>query len=373
MTPRRALVVYAAAMVVAGIAWGWRAPLSWDEQKYYLPGAKYFAERLPNVPLDYPMPMPPFALVVQGIVWRATESVAMLRVLSTAAAIGAAWVIALMLGNARKEALLLLMIATHPAALMNAFTLKHHSLVLLCCVGALALWERKQVALAALVLAIGALTHQITCAMIGTLFVLSLLERRTRDAVVIALSALPLFALIAFWGGARPPMHEATFTGEPSMSGLQPAQIAVLLFMAGAWIAPGLRIRWKVAAIALPFMAVWFYAAGLMHPASVYERMAGPVSSLITGVLRQPLAAAIAAGALAALGVALYFGKHVQLAVWSALYALVMLAVPYFFESYYALFIAVAWVLLRRNVEEMPAWFPVAASLAGVAYVVVKA
>ena len=35
-------------------------------KQYYLPAAQFFAERLPHVPLDYPMPMPPFALVVQG-------------------------------------------------------------------------------------------------------------------------------------------------------------------------------------------------------------------------------------------------------------------------------------------------------------------
>ena len=370
---RASLVIYAAARVVAGAVWGWRAPPNPDEQRYYLPAAQYFAERLPNVPVDYPMPMPPFVLAVQGILWRITGSVAVLRMLSTVAAIGAAWVVASMMGNTRNEALLLVMIATHPAALMNAFTLKHHSFVLLCCVGSLALWERKRVGPAAVLLAIAALTHQIAVAMIGTLFLLSVIERRWRDAVLVTLPVLPLMALIVFWGGARPPMHEATFTGEPSVSGLQPVQILVLLFMAGVWIAPGLRIRWKVAAIALPFTAIWMHAAGLMRPASVYERLAGPVSSLIAAIARQPVAAAVAAGALAALGIALYFEKHVQLAVWSAMYAGVMLAVPYFFESYYALFVAVAWVLLRRRAAEMPAWFPVAATLAGIGYVVVKA
>src|SRR5215208_3587911 len=112
---RAALLIYAAAMIIAGVAWGWHAPLSSDEQRYYLPAAKYFAERTPNVPLNYPMPMPPFALVLQGIVWRATESVGALRLVSTLAAIGAAWVVASMMGNSRHEALLLLMIGTHPA------------------------------------------------------------------------------------------------------------------------------------------------------------------------------------------------------------------------------------------------------------------
>lgn len=369
MNGRRAFLVYAAAMVVAGLAWGWRAPLGSDEQRYYLPAAQFFAER--GLALDYPMPMPPFALVVQGLLYRITESVAVLRGLSTLAAIAAAAIVARSM-----TAPALLMFGTFPAALMNAFSLKHHSIVLLCCVAALALWQRQRIALAALALAIGALTHQITAAMIATLVVLSLFERRYRDAAVVACSALPLAALVLVWGGARPPMHEATFTGEPSMSGLQPAQVLVLLFMAGTWIAPAVwPVRWKAAAVALPFTAIWTHAAGLMRWSDdVYGRLAGPVTTAIAALTRQQfVAAAIVAGALAALGVALYFGRHVQLATWSATYAAVMLAVPYFFESYYALFVAVAWFLLREEIAKRPPWFPIAATLAGIGYVAVKA
>jgi hypothetical protein len=355
-------------MLVAGLAWGWRAPLGWDEQKYYLPAAQWFAER--GFALDYPMPMPPLPLVVQGFVYRLTESVFVLRMLSTLFAIGATAVVASMTRDWR----LVLMFGAFPFALMNAFTLKHHSLVLLCCVGALALFERKRIALAALVLAVGALTHQLTGAMIGTLVVISLLERRIRDACVLAASALPLAALVLYWRGARPPMHAETFIEEPVMSGLQPVQLLVLLFVAGSWIAPAVRVRWKAALLALPLTAAAMHLAGLMQPASVYERIAGPVSSAIYAATRgYPLPAAVAAGALAALGVALYAGKRVQLAVWSAMYGLVMVAVPYFFESYYALFVTVAWVLLRREIEERPSWFPLAATLAGIGYVIAKA
>lgn len=364
---RRALLVYAAAMIVAGLIWGWYAPLGYDEQRYYLPAAQFFAER--GFALDYPMPMPPFALTLQGFVYRMTESVFMLRMLSTLAAIGAAAIVASM----TKSPWLVLMFGTFPAALMNAFSLKHHSIVLLCCVGAFALWQRNRIALAALLLAIGVLTHQITAAMIGTLVLLTLWERRYRDAVILSLSALPLAALVVFWRGMRPPMHEATFTGEPSMSGVQPAQILVLLFMAGTWIAPAVRVRWLPASIALPFTAGWMYAAGLMRAdAGVYQRLAGPVSSLIAATGNLVLAVVVA-GALAALGVALYFKKRVQFSLWSAMYALVMLAVPYFFESYYALFIALGWVMLRGELEERPKWFPIAATLAGIGYVIAKA
>lgn len=387
---RRVLVAYAAAMIVAGVAWGWRAPLGWDEQRYYLPAAQFFAER--GVALDYPMPMPPFALVVQGFVWRLSESVFVLRMLSTLAMIGAVAVVAATT-TTTKSHWLLLMFGTFPAALLNAFSLKHHAIVLLCCVGAYALWERQRVVLASLVLAVGALTHQFTGAMIGLLVVLSLMDRRVRDAAILALSGVPLAILVFLWAGARPPMHEATFTGEPAMSGVQPAQIVVLLFMAGTWIAPAVGVRrWKLALLALPFTALWMHAAGLMKPASVYERLAGPVSSLIVAVTRgQVLVAAIAAGALAALGVAVVVGRlrgfgvsglaktaeprnpaTPQLVTWSGFYAVVMLGVPYFFESYYALFVTVGWVLLRREIEERPPWFPIAATLAGIGYVIVK-
>jgi hypothetical protein len=362
---RRALLAYAAAMLVAGMAWGWHAELGWDEQQYYLPAAKFFAAH--GFALDYPMPMPPFALVVQGFVYRMTESVFVLRMLSTLAMIGAVAVVAAM----TRSAWLVLMFGTFPAALMNAFSLKHHAVVLLCCVAALALWQRQRVVPASLVLMLGALTHQFTGAMIGTLVVLSLMERRVRDAAIVALSALPLATLVLYWGGARPPMHEATFTGEPALSGVQPAQLVVLLFMTGTWIAPAVGVRWRIAAAALPFTAFWIHAAGLMKPASVYERLAGPVSSLIAAATSgQVLLAAIAVGALAALGVAALRGREV--AIWSALYAVMMLGVPYFFESYYALFVCIGWLLLQKEIEERPPWFPIAATLAGVGYVIAK-
>ena len=388
MDSRPALAVYAMAMIAAGVAWGWGAPLGPDEERYYLPAAKFFAAR--GVALDYPMPMPPFALVVQGFVYRLTESVYVLRLLSTVAAIGAAAVVATM----TRSGWLLLMFGTFPAALLNAFSLKHHSLVLLACVAAFALWQRQRVALAALALALGALTHQITCAMVGTLVLLSLFERRYRDAAILSLSSLPLAALGFAWGGARPPLHEATFTGEPAMSGLQPAQIVVLLFMAGTWLTPAvMRVRWVVAAAALPFTAIWMHSAGLLrYSENVYGRLAGPVTSLIAGVTRgESMIAAILAGALAALGAALFWTavapataltpgesgsyrwRSPELCFWGAMYALVMLAVPYFFESYYALFVAIGWVMLRKEIAARPPWFPIAATLAGIGYVVVKA
>ena len=76
---------------------------------------------------------------------------------------------------------------------------------------------------------------------------------------------------------------------------------------------------------------------------------------------------------MAALGAALYFEKELAFGVWSAMYALLMLAVPYFFESYYALFVAIGWLLLERRIAARPPWFPIAATLAGIGYVIVKA
>jgi hypothetical protein len=374
VTTRRALVVYAVTLLVAGAAWEWQAPLNWDERVYYLPAIRFFAQRLPGVALNYPMPMPPLALIVQGAVYRLSGSVAWLRMLSTLAAIGAAAVFATMLGNTKRDALLLLMCGAFPMALMNAFTLKHHSIVLLCCIGALALFERRRAGAAALLLAAAALTHQIAGAAIATLFVMSMLERRFRDAAMIAASATPLVALVLFWRGVRPPMYAATFTQEPVVTGLQPAQLMVLLFMAGAWIAPAVWVRWRIAALAVPFAAIAVYATGLMRPAAVFYRLAGPVSSLVAAATgNRYLAGVIGAGALCALGAAAYAEKQTQFRIWSATYGLAMLPVPYFFESYYALFVTMAWVMLRKSIVERPIWFPVAAIAAGVGYVIAKA
>ncbi len=381
MTARRAFILYAVALAVIGAMWRWRAPLTWDEQQYYEPAARYFAERLPSIPLDYPMPMPPFALVVQGIVYRLTGSVAMLRMLSTAAAIAAAAVVASLLRttSSRAAGWLVLMFGTLPPAMVNAFTLKHHAFALLCCAGAFALWEKRRVFLVALVLAAGALTHQIAIAAIGTLVVLALLERRFRDAAIVALSALPLAALVLLWGGARPPLYDAAFPSEPHVAGLHPQQLLVLLFMAGAWIAPAVGVRVRVAAAALPFTAIAMYATRLLQPvsASVYDRIAGPLASAIAaGVSGNAILAAGLGGALAALGIATCVTTAVgsrMFRIWSAMYAMAMLAVPYFFESYYALFVAVSWLLLREHLALRREWFPILATSAGVAYFVLRA
>ena len=370
---RRTLFAYAVAMLVVGAAWGWRAPLSWDERQYYVPAARFFAERVPGVPLDYPMPMPPAVLIVQGYLYRWTASVFVLRMLSTVAMIGAVAVFATALRDSRRDAALLLMFGTFPFALLNAFTLKHHAVLLLCCTGAFVLWQRKRVVPAALVLAIAALTHQIAAAAIATLTLLSLMERRGRDAVILAASSLPLAAIVLVWGGARPPMYGATFRNEPSVAGLRPEHVLVLLFMTGVWIAPMVGARLKIAAAALPFTAAAMYYAELMAPSEIYQRLAGPVSSTIAAATRHHvLAAAVAAGAIAAWGVAAHLQRQPAFLIWSLSYGVLMLAVPYFFESYYALFVAVAWLLLRERIAARPPWIPIAATLAGIIYAAVK-
>jgi hypothetical protein len=365
------LLIYAGALIALGLWRGWAAPLSWDEQKYYLPAIEYMAARLPSIPLDYPMPMPPFGLVLQAIVYRLTESVMVLRILSTAAMI-AVVAIASRLMHAEKP-FILVMIGCFPAALLNAFTLKHHSLTLLLCMGALLLWERRRSSRAAILLSLAVLTHQIAVAMIGTLVLLTWSQKRWRDAVILATSALPLTTLMIFWGGLRPPAHHATFTSEPAITGLHAEQVLLLLFVAGAWLAPTINFKWKTFLCALPLAYVFVTLSGVLPAENVYDGFAGPLSSVITALaLKSSVLAAVSAAVFVAFGATVCLRRNVPFVIWSVTYALLMLSVPYFFESYYAVYVTVGWILLRQEIASNGRWFPPIAIAAGFGYAVVK-
>jgi 4-amino-4-deoxy-L-arabinose transferase-like glycosyltransferase len=80
--------LYALALLIAGAAGLWRAPLTTDEAWYYDRAIRFFAGRLPHVPLDYPAPSPPLGFVLQSILFRVSGgSIAAVRALSTLAAI----------------------------------------------------------------------------------------------------------------------------------------------------------------------------------------------------------------------------------------------------------------------------------------------
>ena len=46
------VAAYAAAMLLIGALVEWRAPLRYDEWRYYVPTIRFLASRLPAMPLD---------------------------------------------------------------------------------------------------------------------------------------------------------------------------------------------------------------------------------------------------------------------------------------------------------------------------------
>lgn len=364
-------VMYAALVSVIGLSGAWTAPLSWDESRYYLPAARFFAERFPMIPIDYPMPMPPLPLALQGALFSVTGSVAALRIVSSIAAIGFVALFASIAGSHRWAAVAALALGCFPVALSNAFTMKHHTLLLLLMMAGLAQWNRGRVQSAAVLLGAAVLTHQIAAALIGTLVIAVLRERKFRDAMILSLSVVPLAVLFVAWRGARPPMYDLAFANEPRV-GLHPSQILVLLVMAGVWLAPTVSLRPRVALAASILILPLMHVSGLLQDGTIYERLAGPVSTglqTVDGGFYVPRL--VGASLLAGLGVNAFAEFEYPAQVWAIMYGLAMMFVPYFFESYYAAFIIVGWVFLHRRLAARVG-FPVAVILAGLAYLLLK-
>lgn len=367
--PRVGIAIYVVIVVALGLLGAWTGPLTWDESRYYKPAVEYFAERFPSVPLDYPMPMPPLPLMVQGCIFRVTGSLLILRLFSSLAAIAAVAVAATVVRASRSGVLLVVMIGSFPSILANAFTLKHYTLLLLLLVGATVQWIRGRVVFTTLLLAAACLTHQIAAALVLAFVSDALLSRRFRDSLLIASAAAPLVLLVLSWGAMRPPMYGAAFSSEPSVGSVHAAQFLVLLVVAGVWLAPGLRLRPITASLLFPVAAALIHFSSLMRDGSVYERLAGPISSAISlvGGRNYPLMVTLA-GLAVACGLTIGHERNRMIALWVLAYGGVMIFVPYFFESYYAMFVAISWTFLRDRFSARHWFFPLAVILAGVVY-----
>ncbi|MBV8516516.1 MAG: hypothetical protein JO197_03840 [Acidobacteria bacterium] len=354
-----AAAAYAAVLLALGALHYWRAPLGFDEAHFYAPAVDYFAARLPHVPLDYPMPMPPLGLLIQGSLARLGASVAMLRALTTLAAVGIVCVTAALLAerDSWRAALLVVMSGCYPPLLANAFSLKHHEIAIVLMAVAYLCAQRGRRWTAVLILAAAAIIHQAAAAMAIALALRALLRRMPREMVLYGLSLVPLAALVLYWRGAVPPAFTAAAIGRP-VQGLNPRAPLGLLVMAGVWIVPLLRVPWKRAltttAIAVPFTAVWTYATRLMdRTATINDYLAGPVATLIAA--SHSYAFAIAAAALlAAFGATLFTTPRNdeidELRVWTVAAAGPVVAMSVTYELYFAPFVTIAWLILRRSI-----------------------
>jgi hypothetical protein len=236
--------------------------------------------------------------------------------------------------------------------------LKHHAFAIALMALAYAAAERKRRWTAVLLLAAGTLIHQAVAAMSVALALRALLRRAPREAVIFATSLVPLAALVLYWRGAVPPAFTAAAVGRP-VQGLNPRAPLALLIVAGVWIVPLLRVPWKRAltttAVAAPFTAIWLKVSRLLdRTATINDYLAGPVGSLITSVVK-PYPLMIGAGALiAAFGATLFMTRRTdeidEVRLWCVPCVAMLLAYPVNFELYYAPFVTIAWLLLRRSI-----------------------
>lgn len=375
---RAVCAAYAGALLIAGAAGLWRSPLTYDERQYYEPAIRFFAERLPSVPLNYRAPSPPFAFVLQAIVYRLSGgSVACVRALATVSAIAAVMIVAGALADRPRAAVVALMIGTFPQMLVYAFSLKHHWMTVLFVIAGYALWQRRRDAASSAVLLCAVLTSQIAAAFVLALVGRQFAARRRLVPYLVPLAALA--ALAAWWHGLQPPMYRVGGNvGQPELLHHYWPQILLLLFVAGIWIVPMIGGHWRrIAAVLLlaPLAAFLLQQSRIMivrpdpDPA-FFERATGPMLGLIRAAAGTGFASLVMAAIAVSIGCALFVMRRdddVALAqTYAGAYALVMLPVPFFFESYYAVFVLGSWMILGHRMAESRSRLSLAANLAAI-------
>jgi len=377
--PRATLAALGASalLLAAGAALLWRAPLGFDETRYYEPAITFFAERLPAVPLDYPAPAPPLGFLLQGIVFRLTGSLAAVRSLCTLAACGTLFVLARWLGDRPRAHWVVLSFATFPPMISYAFSLKQHWITVLFLVCGLLAWRREKHAAAGLLLALAASTNQLVAAC--ALMVLLEQVRRRRHVLAYTAPLLALGAYVLAWRGFQPPSYAvAGFDVSPGLGRFYAPQLLVLLLEIGVWIVPALPSWWRRAVWLLPAVPVltWaFVRSRIMvvdpQPELFFRHAVGPILSILRQLVGTHGLSVAAVSVLAAAGLALFlFRRDADLEdvqVYAATTALVMLLVPFLFESYYVFFVLGAWTLLARRMADSCEPSLLVARLAGIA------
>jgi|GEM_PF-3007812 len=385
---RAVCATYAGALLIAGAAGLWHAPLTFDESVYYERAIRFFAVRLPHVPLDYPAPQPPLAYLIQAIVYRLTGgSIVCVRALATLAAIGCVVLAARMLADRPRAAIVALMIGTFPPMLAYAFSLKQHWMTVLLLLSGYVFWERGRDVAAAMWLLGAVLTSQIAVAFVLALIVRQIVMRRPVLPYLVPLAALA--GLAAWWGGLQPPVYRVAGTGaEPHLLHVYWPQLLLVLFESGIWIVPMIADRWRRVAASLVLVPIAMYTLQLSRIMIVrpgpdpayYEHAAGPMLGLIRAVGGTGFASVVLASIAVSIGCGLFMFRrdaetgHVQ--TFAASSALVMLPVPFFFESYHALFVLGSWMILGRRMaasrSRLMLTVNLAAIAAGIAYAVFR-
>jgi hypothetical protein len=368
-----------AALVAAGTAGLWRAPLTWDERQYYAPAIRFFSDRLPCIPLNYPAPSPPVGFILQSIVYRATGSFTVVRMLSTVATIVVLFIIADWVKGSRRGALMVVMAASFAPMTTYAFSLKQHWFTLLFLVLGFVAWQSGRQWLAAgwLLLAVG--TNQIAVA-----FILMVLIRQLGRRALWVPHTLPLAAmgaLAVYWHGPQPPMFRlAGVASQPAFLHFVWSQLLLLAFECGVWIVPLFALWWRKAVLTLPSVAVAVFLVGwsgmlVMRPdpdPRFFERAVGPVIGTIRLFARNELISLVVVSMVISIGWALWFMRRdddvASVQTYAAMYAVTMLQVPFLFESYYAMLVLVSWMILGRRAAETRSRDVLVAQLAAIVF-----
>lgn len=372
------------ALAAAGAAGLWGAPATWDERQYYAPAIRFFSERLPGIPLNYPAPSPPLGFVLQSVVFRATGSFAAVRMLSTFAAIVVLFLVAEWLKGFARAPLMVAAMASFAPMTAYAFSLKQHWLTLLFLVLAYVLWQtgRHWPAGSCLLLAAG--TNQIAVAFILMVVIRQIVRRA--QWVPYALPLIAVGALVWYWHGPQPPMYRvAGIANQPAFLHFVWPQLLLLAFECGIWIVPLFSSWWRKAVFTLPVIAV---AILLLRWSDMlvtrpdpdprfYERAVGPLLGTVRLATRSDTISLVIMSIAVAVGVAICLMRRdddvASVQTYAATYAGTMLQVPFLFESYYSIFVLVSWLILGRRVAATRSRAVLAAQLGAIAFGVVYA
>jgi hypothetical protein len=379
MTERQQRIVvgmaclYAVAMLSAGALRLWSRPLDSDDRVHYLPNIQRFAAVFPRVLLHYAMPMPPAALYLQGLIYRATGgSVAATRALATICSIATVLMVIAHVGRSGRFArtlLFLAMVGSSSWFPAFGFSLKHYAVETFFLVAGWILWERRHESWHFAAGATVLFALSVLCVQMAAAFLLMLLFEERKSPRYAALLLLPLAllgVLVVYWRGSQPP----EFWNVPHRTwlGIHPIQLLVAGFVLGTSLVPLIDGWWKRAVFflaATPFIGWMFYRAEiLVHrapgDARMFYEMTGSAFLLIRALVRSnyPLVV-ICVSIVCAVGISwpaqvLSLRRHelTMAGIYTAIYCAMMLLVPFYFERYYALLVMMSWVLLSRMIVQ---------------------
>lgn len=357
------VLAYLLALLCLGSLAAWLAPLHHDESVYYLPAIERMASALstPARWLDYPLPTPPLALLLQSALSAAGATTLTLRMASTIAALATFILVARRILAVRRDdwhgAGLLLVIGSLPYFLTCAFQLRHHTLALFLFVSGFVITTRAEprreewYGATWTLWALASLTTQFVVPLIVALILGRLRDRMRRgtslvvaagEAVAMATCLLPLALLFVHWGGFQPPAYRGQLLESEVGLRLRPGQMVNIALCLGAWVSPLASWTWArvrlLGLLWLPSLAL-VHASGVFAPGAAFDdSVVGVISTAVRRLAPGPMTLPVIATLVASGASMLLPGEGAVLSVTGRMmigaYALMLSMIPYQFESY---------------------------------------